>query len=87
MAGLPASGRITPALLAPPSTAVSDGWPVGEFGKGPERTWARNDDVEYLKGVAEHHAGRQLRRHRWRPKSMYNGQEAPLWMGGRGWSS
>jgi hypothetical protein len=46
-----------------------------------------SDDVEYLKDVAEHHAGRLLRRQRWRPKSMYNDQEPPLWMGGRGWSS
>ena len=46
-----------------------------------------SDDVEYLKDVAEHHAGRLLRRQRWRPKSMYNGQEPPLWIGGRGWSS
>ena len=45
-----------------------------------------SDDVEYLKDVAEHHAGRLLRRQRWRPKSMYNGQEPPLWIGGRGWS-
>ncbi len=43
-----------------------------------------SDDVEYLKDVAEHHAGRLLRRQRWRPKSMYNGQEPPLWIGGRG---
>ena len=44
-----------------------------------------SDDVEYLKDVAEHHAGRLMRRQRWHPKSMYNGQEPPLWLGGRGW--
>ncbi|OBI87087.1 hypothetical protein A9X00_02790 [Mycobacterium sp. 1245805.9] len=44
-----------------------------------------SDDIEYLKDVAEHHAGRLLRRQRLRPKSMYNGQEPPLWIGGRGW--
>jgi hypothetical protein len=45
-----------------------------------------SDDVEYLEDV-EHHAGRLLRRQRWRPESMYNGQEPPLWICGRGWSS
>jgi hypothetical protein len=30
--------------------------------------------------AAEHHADRLLRRQRWRPKSMYNGQEPPLWL-------
>jgi hypothetical protein len=46
-----------------------------------------SDEVEYLKDVAEHHAGRLMRRQRWQPKSMYNDHEPPLWLGGRGWSS
>jgi hypothetical protein len=46
-----------------------------------------SDEVEYLKDVAEHHAGRLLHRRRWHPKSMYNDHEPPLWLGGRGWPS
>src|SRR5271166_4092867 len=63
-----------------------DGQPRWWLDGTGQHPWT-SDDVEYLKDVAEHHAGRLLRRQRWRPKSMYNDQEPPLWMGGRGWSS
>ena len=63
-----------------------DGQPRWWLDGTGQHPWT-SDDVEYLKDVAEHHAGRLLRRQRWRPKSMYNGQEPPLWIGGRGWSS
>jgi len=56
---------------------------VGRTGQHP---WT-SDDVEYLKDVAEHHAGRLLRRQRWRPKSMYNGQGAAAVDRWSGWSS
>lgn len=62
-----------------------DGQPRWELDGTGQHPWT-SDDVEYLKDVAEHHAGRLLRRQRWQPKSMYNGQEPPLWLGGRGWS-
>jgi hypothetical protein len=63
-----------------------DGQPRWWLDGTGQHPWT-SDDVEYLKDVAEHHAGRLLRRLRWRPTSMYNGQEPPLWIGGRGWSS
>jgi hypothetical protein len=63
-----------------------DGQPRWWLDGTGQHPWT-SDDIEYLKDVAEHHAGRLLRRQRWRPKSMYNGQEPPLWIGGRGWSS
>jgi hypothetical protein len=62
-----------------------DGQPRWWLDGTGQHPWT-SDDVEYLKDVAEHHAGRLLRRQRWRPKSMYNDQEPPLWIGGRGWS-
>src|ERR1700741_4520163 len=62
-----------------------DGQTRGGVGGPGQHPWT-SDDVEYLKDVAEHHASRLLRRQRWRPKSMYNGQEPPLWIGGRGGS-
>ena len=63
-----------------------DGQPRWWLDGTGQHPWT-SDDVEYLKDVAEHHAGRLLRRQRWRPKNMYNDQEPPLWIGGRGWSS
>jgi hypothetical protein len=63
-----------------------DGQPRWWLDGTGQHPWT-SDDVEYLKDVAEHHADRLLRRQRWRPKSMYNGQEPPLWIGGRGVSS
>ena len=63
-----------------------DGQPRWWLDGTGQHPWT-SDDVEYLKDVAEHHAGRLLRRQRWHPKSMYNDQEPPLWLGGGAWSS
>ncbi|PJE24882.1 MAG: hypothetical protein CK431_03715 [Mycobacterium sp.] len=63
-----------------------DGQPRWSLDGTGQHPWT-SDDVEYLKHVAEHHAGRLLHRQRWRPTSMYTDQEPPLWMGGRGFSS
>jgi hypothetical protein len=60
-----------------------DGQPRWWLDGTGQHPWT-SDEVEYLKDVAEHHAGRLLRRKRWRPKSMYNDQEPPLWLGGTG---
>ncbi|WP_144205813.1 hypothetical protein [Mycobacterium tilburgii] len=62
---------------------VQPRWWLDGTGQHP---WT-SDDVEYLKGRRRvpHRPG-LLRRQRWQPKSMYNGQEPPLWLGGRGWS-
>src|ERR1700741_3878592 len=46
-----------------------------------------SDDGEYLRDVAERPPVRLWRRQGWRPTSMYTGQEPPLWISGRGWSS
>ena len=62
-----------------------DGGPRWWLDGTGQHPWT-SDDVEYLKDVAEHHAARLLRRQRWRPMSMYNDQEPPLWMGGGGFS-
>lgn len=62
-----------------------DGQPRWSLDGTGQHPWT-SDDVEYLKDVAEHHAARLSRRQRWHPKSMYNGQEPPLWLAGRGWS-
>ncbi|MDX1884731.1 hypothetical protein [Mycolicibacterium sp. 120270] len=60
-----------------------DGQPRWSLDGTGQHPWT-SDDVEYLKDVAEHHAGRLFRRRRWHPTSMYNDHEPPLWLSGRG---
>src|SRR6201981_709902 len=63
-----------------------DGQPRWWLDGTGQHPWT-SDDVEDLQDVAEPHAGRVLRRQRRPPKSRYNGQAPPLWIGGGGWSS